>query len=142
MNVQVTWQGKRRFEAQGASGHKVVIDAKPEVGGEDAGPRPMELLLMGLGGCTGIDITIILEKMRYTIENFAVEIQGERADQDPKRFTKIQMHYRLDGKDIPPEKVKRAIQLSAEKYCSAASSLNAAFVHTFELNGVHYEIES
>jgi putative redox protein len=142
MKMNVVWQGKRRFEATGDSGHTVTMDAKPEVGGENKGPRPMEMLLMGLGGCTGIDIAMILEKMRYTIDEFDIQIEGERADTEPQRFTRIHMHYRIKGQDIPAEKVERAIKLSAEKYCSAAASLNASFLHTFELNGAIYTIES
>jgi putative redox protein len=140
MNMQIVWKGKRKFDAVGDSGHRVTMDAKPDAGGEDQGPRPMEMLLMGLGGCTGIDIVMILEKMRYNIDEFDIQIQAERAETYPQRFTKIHLHYRLKGEAIPPEKVERAIRLSAETYCSAAASLNASLSHSFELNGVQYSM--
>jgi putative redox protein len=140
MKVQVHWHGKRKFEATGDSGHSVIMDAKQEVGGEDAGARPMELLLMGLGGCTGIDIVMILEKGRLTVEEFRLEIDGERAEEMPQRFTNIHMHYILKGPDLTPEKVERAILLSKDKYCSASASLNAKIRTTYEVNGVQYEL--
>lgn len=140
MKVAVQWQGKRQFAAKGDSGHTVVMDAKAEVGGEDKGARPMELLLMGLGGCTAIDIVMILEKMRLTVEDFHIEIGGERQQQHPQKFTEIQMKYVLKGPDLTQDKVERAIRLSERKYCSASASLNANIHATYELNGVTYEI--
>lgn len=140
VNVKIDWKGKREFYAIGGSGHPVTMDAKAEVGGEDKGPRPMEMLLMGLGGCTGIDIAMILEKGRLTLDEFKMELNAERADEMPQRFTKIHMHYILKGPDLTPEKVERAIVLSKDKYCSASASLNAEFRTTYELNGTLYEI--
>jgi len=135
MNVQVTWQGKRRFEAKGDSGHIVSIDAKQDVGGENLGPRPMELLLMGLGGCTGIDITLILEKMRIPYHRVDIEISGERAENPPQKFTEITLTYHIDAPDAPWEKVARAVRLSQETYCSASHSLNAVLHADLVLNG-------
>lgn len=140
MNVTVKWQGKRSFEAVGDSKHPVIIDAKPEAGGEDKGPRPMELLLMGLGGCTGIDIAMILERMRLTIDEFHMEINAMRREEHPQKFTEIQMKYVLKGADLTRDKVERAIRLSEEKYCSASASLNAKIITTYELNGELYEL--
>lgn len=140
MKVSVEWQGKRRFAAVGDSKHTVVMDAKAEVGGEDGGPRPMELLLMGLGGCTGIDIVMILEKMRLTVEDFRMEIEGARREEYPQKFTEIHVKYILKGPDLAPDKVERAIRLSEEKYCSASASLNAQIVASYEINGVSYEM--
>lgn len=140
MQVSVSWEGKRKFEAVGNSGHQVVMDAKPDVGGENQGSRPMELLLMGLGGCTGIDIMMILEKMRFTVDEFRIEIDAERQDQHPQRFTVIHMNYILRGAGLTREKVERAIRLSEEKYCSASASLNAEIHATYELNGTKYEL--
>lgn len=140
MNVKIDWQGKRKFEAIGGSGHPVTMDAKAEVGGEDTGPRPMELLLMGIGGCTGIDIVMILEKGRLTVEEFSMELNGERAEEMPQRFTGIHMHYVLKGPDLTQEKVERAIILSKDKYCSASASINAEIRVTYEVNGTRYEL--
>ena len=138
--MSIDWQGKRRFHAVGDSGHPLVMDAKEDGGGEDTGARPMELLLAGLGGCSGIDVAMILEKGRLTIEEFKMEIDGVRAEEMPQRFTDIHMHYVLKGPDLTPEKVERAIILSRDKYCSATASLNANIRITFELNGEQYEV--
>lgn len=140
MQVTVNWQGKRRFEAVGESNHPVTIDAKPEAGGENKGPRPMELLLMGLGGCTGIDITMILEKMRLTIDDFRMEINGLRREEYPQKYTEIHIKYILQGAHLTRDKVERAIRLSEEKYCSASASLNAKIISTYVLNGESYEL--
>ncbi|MCX7568891.1 OsmC family protein [Tumebacillus sp. DT12] len=140
MKVEIDWQGKRKFEATGGSGHPVTMDAKPEAGGEDTGARPMELLLMGLGGCTGIDIVMILEKGRMTVDEFRMELDADRSEEMPQRFTGISMHYILKGPDLTPDKVERAILLSKEKYCSASASLNAEIRMSYELNGVQYQV--
>jgi putative redox protein len=140
MNVKVNWQGKRKFEAVGDSKHPVILDAKREAGGEDEGPRPMELLLMGLGGCTGIDVALILERMRLTIDEFHIEIDADRREEHPQKFTEIRMNYVLKGEELTPDKVERAIRLSEDKYCSASASLNAKIVTTYELNGEKHEL--
>jgi putative redox protein len=140
MKVTVNWQGKKRFEAIGESNHPVVMDAKREIGGDDQGPRPMELLLMGLGGCTGIDIVMILEKMRLTVDSFRIEVDGIRREEYPQKFTGITMKYVLKGPDLTREKVERAIRLSEQKYCSASASLNADIRTVFELNGQLHEM--
>ncbi|ASS77181.1 peroxiredoxin [Tumebacillus algifaecis] len=116
------------------------MDAKAEVGGEDTGARPMELLLMGLGGCSGIDVAMILEKGRLTLEEFRMEVSGQRAEEMPQRFTDIHIHYILKGPDLTQDKVERAIELSNEKYCSASASLNANLTASYELNGERYEM--
>lgn len=140
MKVQIDWQGKRKFRAVGGSGHPVTMDAKADIGGEDSGVRPMELLLMGLGGCTGIDIAMILEKMRLTVDDFQMQVLGDRAEEMPQRFTDITLHYVLKGPDLTPEKVERAIVLSVDKYCSASASLNANLRVTYEVNGETFEV--
>jgi putative redox protein len=139
VKVEIDWKGKGKFDAVGNSGHHMMMDAMPEEGA-DAGPRPMEMVLMGLGGCSGIDVVLILEKMRLTIEEFKMELNGTRAEEMPKRFTEIHIHYVIKGPDITPEKAERAIVLSRDKYCSAASSLNAQYRITYELNGTTYEV--
>lgn len=141
MNMKIAWEGKRKFTAVGASGHPLVMDAKAEIGGEDSGARPMELLLAGLGGCSGIDVVMILEKGRLTVDEFRLDINSVRAEEMPQRFTEIHLHYTLKGPDLTPDKVERAIVLSRDKYCSASASLNADYRMTYELNGEHYEVQ-
>ncbi|GIM48186.1 peroxiredoxin [Collibacillus ludicampi] len=139
MKMHVDWQGKRKFSAKGeASGHTIVMDASPDFGGENQGARPMELLLAGLGGCTGIDIVSTLEKMRLHVESLTIEIDGERAEEYPQRYTDIHLRYIINGHDLTPDKVERAIRLSKEKYCSASASLNANITTSFVLNGAEH----
>lgn len=134
MNVRTHWLGKRHFEAVGPSGHQVEMDAKEDAGGEDLGNRPMELLLMGLTGCTGIDVTMILERMRQPLQNLHIEARGVRREAFPQAFTEIHLTYDMEG-DIQPAKAWRAISLSEQKYCSASASLNAQLVSHLLLNG-------
>ncbi|PTX58223.1 putative redox protein [Melghirimyces profundicolus] len=138
MKTDVQWKGKMQFQARTPSGHGITIDAAREVGGEDKGPRPTELLLSAAGACSGIDIVNILEKMRLTVESFDMEVSGDRADEHPRRFTKVHIHYRLEG-DLPEDKVRRAVDLSRDKYCSVSQSLNAQITTSFEINGEKYE---
>ncbi len=136
MNISVERVGKMAFSATAAgSGHTVLMDASPEVGGENKGPRPMEMLLMGLGGCTSIDVVMILEKARQEIHSCRVEISAERAETTPKVFTGIHVHFVISGNALSPERVDRAIKLSAEKYCSASIMLGEAvtITHDFEI---------
>ena len=111
------------FMAESGSGHAIVVDASPEVGGKDLGPRPMELVLMGLGTCSAIDVVHILRKARQSVSQCVVELDGERAAHDPKVFTRIRMHYIVAGRGIAAAQVERAIRLSKEKYCSATAML-------------------
>lgn len=137
MKTELTWGGKMRFQAETPSGHTVTLDAAPEVGGENEGPRPTELLLAATGACSGIDIVDILRKMRLTVESFAMEVSGERAEEHPRRFTHVHIHYRLSG-DLPVDKVRRAVDLSRDKYCSVSQSLNAEVITSFEINGKRF----
>lgn len=141
MKARVSWKEKRRFEAVSDSNHIVTIDAKKEAGGEDQGPRPMELLLMGLGGCTGIDVTMILERMRIAYDRVDVLLDADRAKEIPEKFTKIRMTYEVDAPNAPVEKVVRAVKLSQEKYCSASHSLCAPLEAILILNGTTYPVE-
>lgn len=111
------------FVAESGSGHAVVMDASPEVGGRDLGARPMEMLLMGAGGCSAIDVVHILKKARQQLVDCVVELEAERAAEDPKVFTRIHMHYIVTGRGLNPAQVERAIKLSKEKYCSATIML-------------------
>lgn len=134
MHSHLVWDGHMGFLANGDSGHVVKIDVAVEVGGLDEAARPMELVLHGLGGCTGADVVSILGKMQVDFSKMEISIDAERADEHPKRFTKIVLTYRFWGSAIDPEKVKRAIELSQTKYCSVAASLNAEIGYKFVLN--------
>ena len=135
MELTIKWNDKMSFSGTTPSGHELKMDAAPEIGGENSGPRPTELLLHAVAGCTGIDIISILQKMRLQPSSFHMDVKGERADDHPKRFTDIHIHYALEG-DLPEDKVIRAIQLSKDKYCSVSHSLNATISASYSINGV------
>ncbi|MBE3575353.1 MAG: OsmC family protein [Firmicutes bacterium] len=126
MKARITWQGKRKFEAVADSGHPVTLDSSLDSGGEDAGPRPMEVVLMALGGCTGMDVVSILERMRIPFTGARVDIEAERASEHPKVFTGLDMTYHIWGENLAAseEKVARAVQLTQEKYCSVLHMVN------------------
>ena len=135
MKARIKWVDGMTFIGESASGHAVVMDASPEVGGRNLGPRPMEMLLLGTGGCSSIDVMMILKKSRQAVSDCYVEMSAERAETDQKVFTKIHMHFVVKGKDIKPEAVEKAVKLSAEKYCSASIMLGATaeMTHDFEV---------
>lgn len=133
MDVRVEWKGGLQFEGTGPSGHVAVMDASTESGGKDSGPRPTEMVLFGLGGCTGIDVAILLQKMRQQVSSIALRITAQRADKDPMRFTDIHITYEISGKDLDETKVQRAVSLSSEKYCSVLHSLNANITTSYEI---------
>lgn len=135
MSISVKWQGGKAFEATSSTGHKVMMDASKEVGGEDKGSRPMELLLMGLGGCSGIDVILMLEKGKQDVKDCQMEITSERADAVPAVYTKIHLHFKVFGSDLNEKKVARAVELSADKYCSVSKMLEktAEMTHTYEI---------
>lgn len=135
MKARVKWVDGMMFVGESGSGHAVVMDAAPEVGGRDLGIRPMEMLLLGLGGCSSIDVMMILKKGRQAVTDCWVELEAERAATDPKVFTKIHARFVVTGRGLDPNKVERAIALSAEKYCSASVMLGAtaAITHDFEV---------
>ena len=123
MKARVQWVDGRMFVGESGSGHSVVMDGAPDAGGRNAGIRPMEMLLIGLGGCTAFDVVHILEKGREIVTSCTVEVDAERAETDPKIFTRIHLRFRVAGKRLARAKVERAVQLSAEKYCSASIML-------------------
>jgi putative redox protein len=126
------------FVAESGSGHAVVMDASPDVGGRNLGARPMEMLLMGAGGCSAVDVVLILRKARQDLVDCIVEVDAERADEDPKVFTRIHLHYVVTGRGLNPAQVERAIKLSKEKYCSATLMLarTAEITSDFEIREV------
>ena len=135
MKARVKWQGEASFLGESGSGHTVLMDGPPESGGRNRGPRPMEMLLMGTGGCAAFDVVLILKKGRQDISDCEVRIEAERAEREPKVFTRIHFHFTLTGKKLNPQQVERAISLSAEKYCSASIMLakTAELTHDFEI---------
>ena len=135
MKCRVKWLDHMSFVGESDSGHSVVMDGAAEAGGRNLGVRPMEMLLLGLGGCTGFDVVSILHKSRQQIADCEVEIEAERAESIPKVFTRIHVHFIVSGRDLDPAKVEKAVQLSAEKYCSASRMLEKAaeITHDFEV---------
>ncbi len=135
MKTTITWKGDASFDAVSGSGHTVRLDGPPEFGGQNGGPRPMELVLMGTGACTAFDVVLILRKARLDITDCVAEVSAERAATDPKVFTAIHVHFIVTGRNVPPAQVERAIKLSAEKYCSASIMLakTARITHDFEI---------
>jgi len=135
MDARVKWVERRTFLGESGSGHSVVMDGAPDAGGRDLGVRPMEMLLLGMGGCTAFDVVDILQKGREPVEDVVIELSGERADDIPKVFAKIGVKYIITGKGLNPDKVERAVQLSAGKYCSATVMMGATaeITHTIEI---------
>ncbi len=135
MDATIEWKGDFCFEARSGSGHTIVMDGPPEHGGANKGARPMELLLLGMGGCTAFDVVQILNKGRAGLTSCQISLSAGRADEDPKVFTKIHVHFKFRGENIKEALIKRAIELSAEKYCSASIMLGktADISHSYEI---------
>ncbi|MGB5325295.1 MAG: OsmC family protein [Pseudomonadales bacterium] len=136
MQATIKWTGGASFTAQSGSGHSVMMDGPPDHGGENKGPRPMEMLLMGMGGCASFDVMSILQKGRQQVSACRCELEAERADTVPAVFTKIRMRFLVSGNDLKEAQVRRAVSLSAEKYCSASIMLERAGVeisHEYEI---------
>lgn len=135
MECVVRWGEGMSFIAETGSGHIVAMDGAPEGGGRNLAPRPMEMVLLGTGGCTAYDVVLILKRGRQDITGCDARLQAERAESDPKVFTKINFHFVVTGRGLKPEAVERAIKLSAEKYCSASIMLGktAEITHTWEI---------
>lgn len=136
MKARVKWVQDVMFVVESGSGHAVVVDGAPEYGGRNLGPRPMELLLMGLGGCTSFDVVTILKKARQAVTSCEAELSAERADAVPAVFTRIHVHFVVTGRALKEAQVKKAVELSADKYCSASIMLGQAGVtitHDYEI---------
>lgn len=135
VKARVRWIDGMQMVGEAGSGHSLVMDGSREIGGRDTGFRPMELLLVGMGGCTAIDVVSILQKGRHQVTGCDIELAGVRAESEPKVYTGITVHYVITGKSIPEVAVQRAIQLSEEKYCSAAAMLGktATITSTYEI---------
>ena len=135
MKARVKWVEGVTFIGESASGHAVVMDGPPESGGRNLGIRPMEMLLLGMGGCTAFDVVMILKKARQPVADCVVEMEAERADSDPRVFTRIHVHFVVTGGRLSDKQVARAVELSAEKYCSASIMLGKAvdITHGYEI---------
>ena len=135
MQARIKWVQDATFLGESGSGHAVVMDGPPDHGGRNLGARPMEMLLLGMGGCTAFDVVSILKKSRQPITDCVAEIEAARAQQDPKIFTKIHVHFIVSGKALDDKRVARAVSLSADKYCSASIMLGktAEITHDYEI---------
>ena len=136
MKATVDWTGSASFKATSGSGHSVQLDGPPDHGGQNLGPRPMEMLLMGVGGCSAFDVMSILQKSRQDVTACHAELEAERADAVPAVFTKIHLHFVVTGHNLKEKQVERAVSLSADKYCSASIMLGKAGVeitHSYEI---------
>ena len=135
MKADVTWVGKRTFIGTTESGHSIAFGAAYGDDGAKPGPSPMELLLLGTGGCSAFDVVLILERGREPVTDVRVEIEAERATTDPKVFVKLHLHFVIEGKGLNPAKVDRAVNLSIEKYCSASAMMaaTATLTHDYEI---------
>lgn len=136
MKASVRWIDDVMFVAETGSGHAVVVDGPPDSGGRNIGMRPMELVLLGVGSCTSFDVISILKKARQPVEDCIAEIEAERSDDIPSVFTKIHIHFRITGSALKESQVKRAVELSADKYCSASIMLGRGGVeitHDYEI---------
>lgn len=135
MKARIKWVEEATFLGESGSGHAVVMDGPPENGGRDLGIRPMEMLLIGMGGCTSFDVVMILKRARQAVTDCVVEVSAERADEVPKVFTSIHVHFIVTGHGLSEKQVARAVQLSAEKYCSASIMLGKAadITHDYEI---------
>jgi putative redox protein len=135
MKATIKWQDGVCFIGEADSGHKLTLDGPPDYGGRNLGVRPMEAVLLGTGACTATDVVSILRKARQQVSDCVVKLEAERATDVPKVFTRIHAHFIVSGKNLDPKKVARAIELSAEKYCSATAMLvkTASMTHDFKI---------
>ncbi len=134
MQIEINWQGGLCFVGEGESGHEVIMDASRQSGGENRGSSPMEMLLHGVAGCSGIDVVKILNKRRADLEDIKISVTGKRADEHPRKYEKLILHFEITGRELTENDVKRAVELSVDKYCSAINSLTAEKEVSFELN--------
>jgi putative redox protein len=144
MKARVKWIEGVSMLGESGSGHGILMDGPPDQGGRNIGVRPMELLLIGLGGCTQFDVLLILRKARQKVTDCVVELAADRAETDPKVFTRIHVHFIVTGRALDPKRVERAINLSAEKYCSASIMLGAtaSITHDFEIRDLDTALAS
>lgn len=131
-SLDISWKEKMAFETV-INGHTLIMDAAAEVGGEDKGPRPKQLILASLAGCTGMDVVSILKKMRVEVDDFKITVEADITEEHPKQFTKMHVIYQFKGKNLPEDKIQNAVTLSQEKYCGVSATLKKAVEMTFEI---------
>lgn len=131
-NLDVAWKGQMKFETE-LNGHTLIVDADPELGGEDAGPRPKKLILMALAGCTGMDVVSLLKKMHIDVDDFNMSIDADLTDEHPKHYQSMHVKYRFKGKDLPLEKLQKIVDMSQERYCGVAATLKLGLPITWEV---------
>ena len=131
-NVNTSWVGKMKFDSE-VSGHHIILDAAEEVGGENAGPRPKELMLSALAGCTGMDVVSILKKMKVELDAFDIKIEADLTEEHPKVYSKMHIIYQFKGKDLDLEKLQKAIRLSQENYCGVSAMYRKAMELSYEI---------
>lgn len=134
--MNTSWKGNMQFEAN-VSGHKLKMDAMPEVGGEDAGPRPKQLMLAALSGCTGMDVVSILKKMRVEVDEFDIEIEADMTEEHPKHYTKMHVSYVFKGHDLDESKLKKAVELSQNNYCGVSATYKKAMELTYTIKVIN-----
>lgn len=142
MKARIKWVEGMSFLGESGSGHTFLMDGAPEAGGRNFGVRPMEAVLMGTGGCAAFDIVLMLKRARADVVDCVVDLQAERAEQDPKVFTRIHFHFTVTGRSLKREQVERVIHLSAEKYCSASIMLAKTATITHDLEIIEVAVES
>lgn len=130
--VKINWLKNMSFSA-GVNGHEIVLDASAKVGGDNSGPRPKPLLLAALAGCTGMDVVSILKKMRVELDDFNVSVEGDLTEEHPKQFSRMHIVYEFKGKDLPMDKLKKAVTLSDERYCGVSAMFKKAIEITYEI---------
>lgn len=130
--INVAWKGDMAFEAE-VNNHRILVDAKPEVGGNNLGPRPKSLVMVSLAGCTGMDVVSILKKMKVEFAGFNVRVEAELTDEHPKRYTGMHLIYEFSGNDLPLDKIRHAIELSQEKYCGVSATYKKAMDLSYEI---------
>jgi len=130
--VEIKWQNKMAFEVE-VAGHKLIIDANDNVGGENKGPQPKPFMLVALGGCTAMDVVSILKKMRVELDEFNVRVEGDLTEEHPKHFSKMKVIYEFTGKNLPLEKIQKAVNLSEERYCGVSASYRKAMELSSEI---------
>lgn len=142
MKARIKWIENACLLAEADSGHGLIIDGAPEIGGRNLGVRPMEMMLMGLGGCTAMDVLSILKKQRQNVTQCIIEVEGQRREEHPRIFTEIRVHFKITGYHLKATQVEKAIDLSAEKYCSVAAMLGqmAKIIHDYEITEENHEI--
>jgi putative redox protein len=131
-SINIDWLGNMAFTAQ-VNGHEIILDATDAVGGENRGPRPKPLMMVALAGCTGMDVVSILKKMRVEVEGFSVRVEGDLTEEHPKHFTAMHIIYEFTGKDLPMEKLQKAVSLSEERYCGVSVTYRKAMNITTEI---------